>query len=72
MSKKQKINNSLEDLIIKKNKSNEESKCDEDYINLTKDEITYIDICKEFNDLNEQKEKIINENEKKQNEKIKN
>ena len=36
---KQKINNSLEDLIIKKNKSNEESKCDEDYINLTKDEI---------------------------------
>ena len=64
---KQKINNSLEDLIIKKNKSNEESKCDEDYINLTKDEITYIDICKEFNDLNEQKEKIINENEKNNN-----
>ena len=61
---KQKIDKVLEELILKKNKSIEESKCTDDYFNLNKEEIRYIDICKEFNDLIEQREKIKNENEK--------
>ena len=59
---KQKIDKALEDLINKKNNSNEESKCNDEYLN--KEEIMYIDICKEFNDLIKQREKIKNENEK--------
>ena len=61
---KQKINQTLEELIHKKNKTKEESKCNDEYLSLTKDEIAYINICKEFNDLNDQNEKIKNENEK--------
>ena len=60
---KQKIDKALEQLILQKNKTNEESKCN-DYFNLNKEETAYIDICKEYNDLIEQKEKIKNENEK--------
>ena len=59
---KQKIDKALEDLINKKHNSNEESKCNDEYLN--KEEIMYIDICKEFNDLIKQREKIKNENEK--------
>ena len=61
---RQKIDKILEELIYKKNKVNEESKCDEEYYKLNKDELAYIDICKEYNDLVEQNEKIKNENEK--------
>ena len=61
---RQKIDKILEELIHKKNKVNEESKCDEDYFKLNKDELDYIDICKEYIDLEEQNEKLKNENEK--------
>ena len=64
---KQKINQILEELIHKKNKAKEESKCDDEYLSLTKEEISYIDLCKEFIDLNDQKEKIKNENDKNNN-----
>ena len=60
---RQKIDKTIEELIYKKNKTNEESKCNDDYLNLNQDEITYIDICKEFNDLKDQREKIKIENE---------
>ena len=59
---KQKIDEALEQLIHKRNNANEESKYNNE--NLNKEEIMYIDISKDFNDLTEQREKIKNESEK--------
>ena len=64
---KQKINQILEELIHKKTKTKEESKSDDEYLSLTKDEISYIDLCKEFIDLTDHKEKIKKENDKNNN-----
>ena len=63
---KQKIDKALEELINKKNYSKEESKNSDEYsdFNLNKEEMAYIDLCKEFNDLLEQREKIKNDNDK--------